>query len=183
MKTDLDIKEIAKEVRTRLAKEFSKCKFSVSIQRYAGGQSLHVSLMSGPFDAFAQAEDTNGNIRESDYAQLNHFQFNNTKDDEYISNGSYLTKTAFNIMARVYSITREYNWDNSEPQTDYFDVHFYVHLNIGQWDKPFVRTYGAWKTLPIEKRSQIKHDFIKAIILPKKNDKKTLKLLESILGN
>lgn len=29
-------------------------------------------------------------------------------------------------------------YDNSEPQTDYFDTAYYVSVNIGKWDKPFV---------------------------------------------
>jgi hypothetical protein len=30
------------------------------------------------------------------------------------------------------------NWDNSDSQTDYFDVGHYMSLNIGNWAKPFV---------------------------------------------
>ena len=30
------------------------------------------------------------------------------------------------------------NHDNSEPQTDYFDVGWYVDVNIGKWDKPYI---------------------------------------------
>lgn len=29
------------------------------------------------------------------------------------------------------------NYDNSDLMTDYHDVGFYVHLEVGQWDKPF----------------------------------------------
>ena len=29
------------------------------------------------------------------------------------------------------------NHDNSDPQTDYFDVGWYVDVNIGQWNKPY----------------------------------------------
>lgn len=30
------------------------------------------------------------------------------------------------------------NHDNSDVQTDYFDVGWYVDVNIGKWDKPYV---------------------------------------------
>ena len=30
------------------------------------------------------------------------------------------------------------NHDNSDIMTDYFDVGFYININIGQWDKPYV---------------------------------------------
>ena len=32
------------------------------------------------------------------------------------------------------------NHDNSDIQTDYFDVGWYVDINVGKWDKPFVYT-------------------------------------------
>jgi hypothetical protein len=30
------------------------------------------------------------------------------------------------------------NHDNSDPQTDYFDVGWYTEIRLGRWDKPFV---------------------------------------------
>eukprot|EP00697_Spironema_sp_BW2_P009502 gnl/Spiro4/24449_TR12118_c0_g1_i1.p1 gnl/Spiro4/24449_TR12118_c0_g1~~gnl/Spiro4/24449_TR12118_c0_g1_i1.p1 ORF type:complete len:143 (-),score=32.32 gnl/Spiro4/24449_TR12118_c0_g1_i1:214-642(-) len=30
------------------------------------------------------------------------------------------------------------NHDNSDIQTDYFDVGWYIHINIGRWNKPYV---------------------------------------------
>ena len=30
------------------------------------------------------------------------------------------------------------NYDNSDSQTDYFDVGHYVRLNLGSWNKPFI---------------------------------------------
>lgn len=32
------------------------------------------------------------------------------------------------------------NHDNSDIQSDYFDVGWYVNINIGQWNKPYVCT-------------------------------------------
>ena len=32
------------------------------------------------------------------------------------------------------------NYDNSDIQTDYFDIGWYVDINVGKWDKPFVYT-------------------------------------------
>ncbi len=29
------------------------------------------------------------------------------------------------------------NWNNSDSMTDYFDVGWYVEVNIGKWDKPY----------------------------------------------
>lgn len=29
------------------------------------------------------------------------------------------------------------NWNNSDIQTDYFDVGWYIDINVGQWNKPY----------------------------------------------
>jgi hypothetical protein len=29
------------------------------------------------------------------------------------------------------------NWDKSDIQTDYFDVGWYIDVNVGRWDKPY----------------------------------------------
>lgn len=35
------------------------------------------------------------------------------------------------------------NYDNSDIQTDYFDIGWYVDINVGKWDRPFVYTGEA----------------------------------------
>lgn len=32
------------------------------------------------------------------------------------------------------------NYDNSDPMTDYFDVGYYIDLQFGSWDKPFINS-------------------------------------------
>jgi len=132
-----DIKEIAKDIRSKLKKEFPKCKFAINISRYSMGQSMSISLISGPFPAFAKNFDVNGNPIDKEYAQLNEYHLSDD-NDEYISNGVYLTKKAFNTVKRAYEISKQYNWDKSDPMTDYFNVNFYTHFEIGRWDKPYI---------------------------------------------
>jgi hypothetical protein len=48
---ELGTKEIAAEVRKHLKKKFKDCKFSITIERYAGGSSINARLMEGPFKA------------------------------------------------------------------------------------------------------------------------------------
>ena len=40
-----NIKDIAATIRETLKREFPQCKFSVQIERYSMGQSLHVALI------------------------------------------------------------------------------------------------------------------------------------------
>ena len=32
------------------------------------------------------------------------------------------------------------NFDKSDIQTDYFNVGYYVHMEVGTWEKPFIKT-------------------------------------------
>ena len=131
-----DIKDIAKDVRAKLKKQFPKCKFSVRIERYSMGQSLHLSLMSAPFNPFKLEPS------HRDGVQLNHFTFNKSDWDSAngLNNGAYLTKRCWDVLTKACEIANTENWDKSDSMIDYFDVNYYFHVNIGQFEKPFVQT-------------------------------------------
>ena len=131
-----DIKVIAKEVKQELNKRHPGCTWSTRIERFSGGQALRVALLAAPFEAFAKNTDHAGN-KVNGYAQLNQYQFQRP-DDELVNNGAYLTKEAWDCMADAYRIASRDNWNNSDPQTDYFDVNYWLHLEIGNWNKPFI---------------------------------------------
>ena len=44
---------------------------------------------------------------------------------------------ALAFLQELMPATNVGNHDNSDPQTDYFDVGWYVDVNIGRWDKPY----------------------------------------------
>ena len=100
---DLDVKDIAKLIRQDL-KKFKDCKFSVSIHRYSGGRSLNVKLV--------------------ECSNLNRFEIFKS---EYCD-----SRAVFNdeFNAELKSIINQYNFDRSNPQSDYFYVNFYEHLYI-----------------------------------------------------
>jgi len=133
-----DIKTISKEVKQELQKQYPGCKWSVRIERFSMGQSMTVALLSAPFEAFAKDVSTNG-YPINGYTQLNQYQFQRPDADENVNNGAHLTREAWDCMSNAYRIASRDNWDNSDPQTDYFDVNYWLHLEIGNWDKPFVR--------------------------------------------
>lgn len=170
---DLDLKDIAKIVKTNLQKEYPACKFSVTIERYSMGQSLHISLMEAPFEAllnkgslikgqFVSMEEQGYKFEK--YAQLNQYQFKNGFRDESASgsqypdgwnNGAILSKKAWDCMKRAYHLATSYNYDDSDGMIDYFDTNFYLHLNIGKWDKPFQVSNGKSVTVakPVKRSS------------------------------
>lgn len=44
---------------------------------------------------------------------------------------------ALKFLKEVIPAMRVGNWDNSDLQTDYFDVGWYIDVNIGKWNKPY----------------------------------------------
>ena len=153
-KRDLGIKDIAKIVKTNLKKEYPQCKFSVQIERYSGGQSLHVSLMEAPFEAMTNKGSIIKNefvsmevqgYKFEKYAQLNQYRFKEPYADNAAhaywpdgwNNGAILTQECWNCMKKATKIATSYNYDDSDGMIDYFNTNFYLHLNIGRWDKPF----------------------------------------------
>jgi hypothetical protein len=129
------LKEIAVEVREALKKEFPKCKFSVRTQYFSMGCSLHVALMSAPFEAYAsEKEEHRGN-------QLNKYQLKDGPSKwNNICNGVHLTNEAWKVLQRVGEIATKDQWVDSDPQSDYYNTNYYFHLNVGQWKKPFKKT-------------------------------------------
>ena len=140
------LKQIAKEVRTQLKTEFPNCKFSVRTEYYSMGQSLHVTLVKSNFPVFKTETEMRETFRtegwgkydESDmvnltndvtrgYSQVNHY---------YIDDSPEYTDKAKQVFNRVKEIYNADNWDKSDIVTDYFDVNYYVHFNIGTFEKP-----------------------------------------------
>ncbi len=121
---NLSTKEITKIVRQRLKKEFSECKFSVRYKSFAGGSSISCALVSAPFDVFTE------DLKDG-YIQVNHF---------YIEKENILTDKAKEVLKKVTNMFTSFSYDDSDAQIDYFSTNFYFHLEIGDWDKPFVKT-------------------------------------------
>lgn len=113
------IKDISKEVKNNLIKEFPNYKFSVSKKSYSGGQSLTVRVMSGPAQLL---------VDDTKYYQINQY---------YIETSDKLTDLGKRIAQKMYEISSADNWDNSDPMTDYYNVNYYLHLSVGAWDKPY----------------------------------------------
>lgn len=62
--------------------------------------------------------------------------------EEYIQVNEYHIESTFsgvakNFLNEVKSALNAGNHDNSDMQTDYFDVGWYTEINIGKWDKPY----------------------------------------------
>ena len=153
-KGNLSTTQIAKEIRHRLAQKLPSCKFSVTTQLYSGGSSITISLTESHYNAIKRFEDisetaliqkqanrydleTIKQVQNSKYHQLNHFQSLEPYNPNTWNNGVFLTEKGHRIFNEAVKIAEEYNYDNSDAMTDYFDVNFYLHLEIGKWDKDY----------------------------------------------
>ena len=130
-KYTMNIKDISKSIKGKLKTHFPKCKFSVTIERYSGGQSMTVALLSAPFDPFVDNAEING-CPVKDSHQVNHY---------YLAESDILSRDAKILFLHVHDMINYFNYDDSDSMTDYFDVNFYEHLAIGKWNKPFTQTH------------------------------------------
>ena len=148
-KISLGKKEIARRIRQEL-KQFAGCKFSVINK----DGSINISLMKANFkvikdfkdipeQAISQASErqyTSEGIKanqEKKYHQLNQYTLKQDFNELSWCNGVFLTLAGHELFRKITAIADYYNYDNSDISTDYFDTNFYLHLSIGQWDKPF----------------------------------------------
>jgi hypothetical protein len=90
--------------------------------------SLTLTIHSGVIDFFEYLDsEIRDKYTEIYYLQLNHYYisewFEDSKAKEY--------------LLKAYSIMLEGHYNNSDIQSDYFDVAWYMHIQIGKWDKPY----------------------------------------------
>jgi len=150
----LGTKETTRRIREQLKKDFKDCTFSVGFDRYSGGSTIKVALMKSKTkiirdfkDISERAIDKLGehdykiaqvkDLQEKKYHQLNQYGFRDKFDADNWNNGVFLTKEGHELLQKVNAIITQYRYDNSDPQTDYFDTNFYYDIHIGKWDKEF----------------------------------------------
>ena len=99
--------------------------------------TLVLNIKSGSIDFIKNCNEVCG----KDHYQVSR-GFQPIKDG-HISVNPYHYKSHFNGRAlkcinELLIAMNAGNHDNSEPQTDYFDVGWWVDVNIGKWDKPYI---------------------------------------------
>lgn len=159
-KIHLSTTEISKRVKAQLKEEFPACKFSVTSEYYSGGSSLTVALMVADrrikksFDKISERAlclycerdharytvDQLRHIQEENYHQLssNGFYHYQEYDANHWCNGVFLTYQGYMLLKRVYQITAQYNFDDSDSMTDYYSVNFSLNMALGKWNKAFI---------------------------------------------
>lgn len=123
--------KIAANVKPVLKKYGVKGSLAVSDHR-----TLVLNIREGNIDFIGNMNET---CLKDRYQIDNGFQ---PVTDDYIDVNPYhydkhFTGQAKAFLDEVVTAMNDGNWDKSDIQTDYFDIGWYVGINIGRWDKPY----------------------------------------------
>lgn len=132
---DLKTSEIAKLIKKELDIEFNEAaKFSVTTDVFSGGSSINVTITDLSFIPYTEHFLTHLKAGKSieDYNEENHDQYNrysNRFNDEFNT-----------LIKKVERIANQYNFDDSDSQTDYFHVRYYEHVKFDE-DRYLLKHY------------------------------------------
>jgi hypothetical protein len=117
--------EEVSEIRKSLKAKFGKnLKFSI---RREGSSTVCVTLVSGNVD-FSDI------VKENDYLQVNQFY-----PETYGQHVNLFREIIQIIKTSPANAVNGKAWfDNSDPQSDYFNTAFFIRLNVGIYNKPYI---------------------------------------------
>ncbi len=105
-------------------------KASLAIKHHS---ALDLNISAGSIDFIGNYNNVVANGRKEtidrEYMQVNQYHLD-----------SSFTGRALAFLKEVNVALNVLNHDNSDIMSDYFDVGYYVHINIGKWDKPYICT-------------------------------------------
>ena len=101
-------------------------KASLAVRHHS---TVVLNIKSGAIDFIGNYNErtTNTTAHAKTYIDVNPYWFND-----------HFTGVAKEFLQEVFVVLNTGNWDNSDIQTDYFDKGWYVDVNVGRWDKPYV---------------------------------------------
>ena len=114
-----------KAIRKELKAKFPNLKFSV--RKSSGSLGVDVAIVAGDID-FSDIDQFDG------HAQINHYHIERFYPN-HAETLKKISEIAHNAPGRAGN--KKY-YDNSDPMTDYFDTSFYVHIEVGKWNRAYV---------------------------------------------
>lgn len=112
-------------------------KGSISVHNHS---SLVVTVKSGPIDFIENYIETDINrYAKPDMStqQVEYLRKNRNLDVNPYWYKEHFSGKAKAFLSELIPAMNDGNHDNSDIQTDYFDVGWYISVNIGKWDKPY----------------------------------------------
>lgn len=112
-------------------------KGTIGVSNYS---TLVVNLREGALDLIEEANAFNREYAERTgqrfYPVEGYYQANPYKGAD-----AYSDTTVGNFFRELTAAMRGNLWyDNSDIMTDYFDTAYYLNINVGQWNRPYVFT-------------------------------------------
>jgi hypothetical protein len=131
--------KIAPKIKAILAKY--KVKGSLAVRNHS---TLVLNLKSGSIDLIENYIDTDsktfhGNKMSQD--QIDYIRSKKSMDVNPYWFKEHFSGKSLDFLKEIFVAMNDGNWDKSDIQSDYFNVGWYVDVNIGKWDKPY--TVGA----------------------------------------
>lgn len=112
-----------KEIAAKLKKVVpAGWKYSLAIRNH---MALVMTIQSAPVDLL---KDVQWDRQAEGYTEF----YPNTNHQRHFSEEN------IKVLKAIWDVLNDGNWDKSDIMTDYFNVGWYVDLNIGRWNKPFV---------------------------------------------
>jgi len=143
-------KEITTWTRQQLKNKYPQIKMSITCKYYSGGSNMNINILESKkiqlkrkFEELSQDEKERLKHKYSEYydhpekrikeilelGSINHISI----EDDWT-----LTEKGKEIIGDIIKIANTYNYDNSDPMTDYFDVNYYFNISLGKYSKPFI---------------------------------------------
>lgn len=125
-------KAIAEKLKVAL--KDSGLKYTLGVHHHS---TLVMKIQSGPVDFIKNYNDTvkattrfgqhPGSFQEATtYLDINDYWYK-----------EHFTGKALELLQVIIPILNDGNHDNSDIQTDYFDVGWYLSVKVGTWEKPY----------------------------------------------
>ena len=112
-------------------------KASIAVNNHS---TLVVNIKSGKIDFIENFIQTDANVmhgRKMSQDQIDYIRKNQSLDVNPYWYKEHFSGQALAFLSQVIALMNKGNHDNSDVQTDYFDVGWYVDVNIGRWNKPY----------------------------------------------
>jgi len=122
-------------------------KGSISVDNHS---TLVVTLKEGRLDLIGEANRFNREYAERTgqrfYEVRDYYQANAYRPDTYADNrvGRFFRELTAAMRGNLW-------YDNSDAMTDYFDTAYYLHINVGRWNRPYVFTGQHKLEIPVDR--------------------------------
>jgi len=113
--------------------------------------TLVLNLKSGPINFVENFIATDSNVlhgRKMSQDQIEYIRKNQSLDVNPYWFQEHFSGVAKEFLREVFTAMNEGNHDNSDIQVDYFDVGWYVDVNIGKWNQPY-ELVGSWEVVTV----------------------------------